>query len=127
MRKVAAVIVGFVVWSALWVGGNQALISAMPEHYAEDGSTSNTGVLLGVLGLSVVLSILAGYLTAMVGKASVARLALVLGVVLLAVGLPVQLGYWDVMPIWYHLSFLALLIPACLVGARLRGPAVVAA
>jgi hypothetical protein len=127
MRAALAVFVGFAVWSILWVGGNQALAAALPEHFAEDGSTAHAGLLVGILGMSVLWSVLSGWLTASVGRATGPRLPLILGVVLLAVGLAVQIGYWDVMPVWYHLAFLALLVPGCLVGGRLRAPAVAAA
>ena len=42
-----------------------------------------------------------------------------LGLALLAVGIAVQAGYWDVLPIWYHLIFLALLLPMAALGGRL--------
>jgi hypothetical protein len=45
-------------------------------------------------------------------------------VLLLVVGIYFQSQYWHVMPLWYHLIFLALLIPMCFVGARLAAPRV---
>jgi hypothetical protein len=38
---------------------------------------------------------------------------------LLATGLGVQSSAWSQLPVWYHLAFLALLIPGCLGGMRL--------
>ena len=40
---------------------------------------------------------------------------------MLVTGIAVQAGVWALMPVWYHLVFLALLVPVCLVGARLVG------
>ena len=39
---------------------------------------------------------------------------------MLAVGIGVQAGSWNLMPVWYHLTFLALLVPGALIGAKLR-------
>jgi hypothetical protein len=46
-------------------------------------------------------------------------LAVVVGIVLLIVGLGVEIAGWGRTPVWYHLVFLALLIPGVLVGAKL--------
>ena len=43
----------------------------------------------------------------------------VLGLLLLVVGVGVQAAMWNLMPLWYHLPFLALLLPATLAGAAL--------
>jgi O-antigen/teichoic acid export membrane protein len=42
-----------------------------------------------------------------------------LAAIQLAIGVAVQASFWDKMPVWYHLSFLALLAPGILLGARL--------
>ena len=39
---------------------------------------------------------------------------------LLAVGVPVQVSAWETLPVWYHLVFLAALVPFSVVGAWLR-------
>ncbi|MFK5956528.1 MAG: hypothetical protein QM477_08805 [Planctomycetota bacterium] len=38
--------------------------------------------------------------------------------VLLGSGILAQASYWSVMPLWYHVSFLAALLPVCMIGAR---------
>jgi hypothetical protein len=48
------------------------------------------------------------------------RAPLWLGLILLGVGMFVQAQYWYLMPLWYHLAFLLLLVPACMIGSRLR-------
>ena len=45
----------------------------------------------------------------------------VLAVLLVATGVGVQASVWTLMPVWYHLAFLGLLVPGCLLGARLKG------
>jgi hypothetical protein len=46
--------------------------------------------------------------------------AIALGAALLAIGILVQSQYWQLLPVWYHVIFLAGLLPVSLLGARLR-------
>jgi hypothetical protein len=119
-RGILAVIVGFMLWGILWVGSNQVLIMALPGVFQPDGSADNTGVLLLLLVLSVVISAVTGYLAALIARQNPTRYVGVLSILLLVVGILVQSQYWNTLPLWYHLGFLALLIPACLFGGRLR-------
>lgn len=120
LRNVLAVVAGFGLWSVLWVGGNALLTALMPGAFRADGSTSQTGALVLLAALSVAYSVAAGYLTATIARAIRPIPVLVLGGLLLIVGIVVEAGYWDVIPLWYHLTFLALLIPAALSGGWLR-------
>ena len=110
MRSVLSIIVGFVLWTAIWLGGNQGVKMAMPDSFAEDGSTSQPTILLGILVLSVVCSFVAGCVAARIAKANPRKHGVILGVILLAVGIMVQMQFWTVMPLWYHLAFLVLLV-----------------
>ncbi len=47
--------------------------------------------------------------------------AITLGVLLLLTGIGVQASVRDLMPVWYHVVFLALLIPATIIAAKLAG------
>jgi hypothetical protein len=49
------------------------------------------------------------------------RPAYVLSLLLLALFIPVHVGLWSKFPIWYHAFFLVTLVPATLLGSRLRG------
>lgn len=122
MRKLIAVVMGYFLWSACWVGFNAALrnMGILPEDVSQP--LESVGRLLALLTGSVLASVLAGYaVVRIIGKASVVA-ASVLGLLLLTTGIFVQAQYWPLMPVWYHLSFLGLLIPACLCGARLGKP-----
>ena len=46
--------------------------------------------------------------------------AFVLGLVQLAMAVVATINFWDDAPAWYHLTFLALLVPANVLGGRLR-------
>ncbi|MEM1180611.1 MAG: hypothetical protein AAGM22_19855 [Acidobacteriota bacterium] len=119
-RSLGAVLAGMFTWAILWVANNSALAAAFPDAFAEDGSTSRAGILLTMLAASVVFSVLAGWVTAKVAVDKVLAHTLALGLVQLAIGVLVQMQYWDVMPLWYHLPFLALLIPGNVLGGVIR-------
>ena len=119
-RNILSVLAGFVVWTVLWLASNAAIAAAVPSAFGEDGSTDNAAILVLFLVLSVVFSIVAGYLCARLARTKPMRLAWSLGVLLLAVGIFVQLQFWDLMPLWYHLIFLALLVPGTLLGAKMH-------
>ena len=120
LRSILAVAAGFALWTVLWLGSNGLTAAAAPDAFNPDGSTDAVGLLLLFLVLSVVFSVVSGYVTALVARRKEAQHALYLGLLLLAVGLFVQVQVWDLMPLWYHLLFLVLLVPAALVGGRLR-------
>jgi len=118
MRSVISILAGATVWAVLWTGGTSMLSGALGLEPATP--ITSAGVLLTLLALSVVLSGLAGWVTgAVAGRLAVAH-ALALGLLQLALGLVFQIQSWHLMPIWYHLPFLALLIPANVWGGWLR-------
>ena len=99
-RAILAVAAGFVLWSVLWLTVNAGLAAAMPDAFRPDGTTDSTGILLAILGLSIVCSIASGYATALVARQNGVVRATALGVVLLAVGIAVQAGSWELLPVW---------------------------
>jgi len=121
LRSLLAVLAGTAVWSVLWVACGAALPAALPASFDADGFPLDQGYYGLYLAISVALSVLSGRVTAALARRKPATHGLALGLVLLAIGLPVQLSVWSQMPLWYHLPFLGLLIPACLYGARLAG------
>ena len=119
VRSLLAVPAGMAVWAVLWIGSNQALTAAMPAAFGDDGMLLENSLYWLYLLDSVVLSVLAGWVTGRVaGRRQVAH-GFVLGLAQLAIGIAVQASVWDDVPLWYHLAFLALLIPASVLGANL--------
>jgi hypothetical protein len=116
LRSVLAVLAGFATWTVLWLISNQLLMISARDQFHDDGTTDHAGLLAVILIASVVISIAAGWLTAKIAPTNPFGHALALGALLLAVGVGVQWQYWHVMPLWYHLSFLALLLPASILG-----------
>lgn len=122
-KLVLAVIAGYALWTVLWLGGGQGLLAAFPDAMPQaDGQPiGSTPYLVGALVLSVICSLAAGALCRL-GKAHWLAAAITLSVLLLLTGIGVQASSWDLMPVWYHLPFLILLVPATLLGARIARP-----
>lgn len=120
LKSVLAVIAGAAVWAALWLGGTQAATATFPETMSPDQPITAVGALLGLIAWSVVLSILAGWVTARVKGPSPMPAVYALAALQLTLGIVAEVSYWDLMPAWYHLVFLALIVPATVYGGTLR-------
>jgi hypothetical protein len=120
MKQAFAVIAGFVLWSVLWLCYNQLLLKAgvLPSDLSQPLTAPMPLLLL--LGGSIVFSIVSGYLAARIAGVPATTSALVLGVLLLATGVFFQLKTWNLLPVWYNVLFLLLLIPMTLAGARMH-------
>ena len=132
VRIILGVIAGFIAWSILWVGSDQILIATLDwygEHQSafKDALTNggsfqaSTTILVMNLVRSVIISLIAGYLAALIANEN-RRAPLALGILLLLFGIMVQAIAWRYIPIWYPLLFLGLLVPVTIVGGKLRTP-----
>lgn len=122
-RAIAAVVAGYALWSALWIGFGAVLQRLFPEVVDPTRPLTHTGALLAYVAFSVVISIASGWLCAAIRKENAMKAAWVLAVILLATGIGFEASYWSMMPVWYHLVFLALLVPATVWGGSLgAGP-----
>ena len=119
-RSVLAVVLGYLLWTALWLGGNALLLGDQSERMEAREPLTETAPLLLALGLSILCSLSAGALAGKITSCSAPAVTL-MGFLLLATGLIVQWGYWDLMPLWYHLIFLFLLLPMVRIGATITG------
>ena len=121
-RTIGAVVVGVVLWGLLWNGGNAALVAAGVFTMGEP--ITGVGVLIGLLIYSAALSVLAGYVTAAVKAGPDAMMAVkALAGVNFAIGVVVEVMYWSLMPVWYHVIFLALVVPMTVLGGSRKAPA----
>ena len=119
-RTVAAVIAGNFIWTALWLGLNallrrQGLLPADPTERVEA-----TAPLLVMLFGSIVFSIAVGWIATAIAGAKTYSAAIVLAAIQLGLGIFFQAQAWQLMPVWYHVPFLLLLVPATLLGAWFR-------
>lgn len=131
VRIILGVVAGFIAWSILWIGSDQVLMSLSPGWYGahqldfekamfnQTEFVPNTTILVMHIVRSIIISIVSGYLAAVIAGEN-NRTGLILGVLLLAFGLMVQVMAWSYIPVWYHAIFLILLIPMTLLGAKLK-------
>lgn len=131
LRIILGVVAGFIVWSIVWVGLDALLAAISPgwfgknltdfQNAVEQNAAFMTpaSVCAYLIFQSVLCSLLAGYTAAAIAKEN-RKSTLALGVLLLLTGILVQAYHWNYMPVWYHILFLLLLIPATVLGGRLR-------
>ena len=133
LRIVLGVIVGFIGWVVVWVGIEKILIAVLPEWYGvpqlafqnavengpdASGFTVDTTLLLVHIVQGSIVSVIAGYLAALIAGEN-KRAPLFVGILLLAVGLLKVVMSWPYVPIWYHVIFTAILLPMAILGGRL--------
>ncbi len=120
LHSILAVIAGNLAWTALWLGTNSLLAGPFPEIWGPGVRLDDPLVLLLIITYSFVFSVLAGWVTAWVARRGEVKHAVALGVLQLALGLAVTVAAYATAPLWYHLAFLALLIPGNMLGAVLK-------
>jgi hypothetical protein len=131
LRIILGIIAGFIVWSVIWGGSDTLLKAISPDWWGKhltdlEAAFNNkttfradSTILLLALARSIICSLAAGYITAWIAGENT-KSTLILGVLLLAFGIFMQAMLWDAAPLWYHLPFLALLIPVTIIGGKLR-------
>lgn len=119
-RTVLAVLAGAAIWATLWIGGTQAAQAAFPNVLAAHQPVTHLGALLGLIAYSLPLSMLAGYVTAALSPREPMRAVWILAVLQLALGIVAETSAWNLTPVWYHVVFLALVVPATVYGGTLR-------
>lgn len=130
LRIISGMIVGFIVWTLLWVGSDAFFmaISTSYRDYMEGFQKAletkepfelSSGILLLTLFKSFICSVISGLIAALIAREN-NKSTLFLGVLLLAFGIFIQSVYWNYIPLWYHISFLLLLIPMTILGGKLR-------
>ena len=120
VRSIFAVLTPSFVWGALWVATGSALTWAMPDRFDPGGAVRDPLVLVTLLLASSALSVMAGWLCATIAKEAVMKHVVVLAALQLGIGIMVQSGVGELMPLWYHVTFLGLVVPMHLLGGRLR-------
>jgi len=133
IRIILGVIAGFVAWLVVWVGIERVLSAISPAWFGaqqaafqaaiETGTsfTADTTFLLTQIAMAAVVSLLAGFLAALIAGEN-KRAPLVLGLLLLGLGLLKLAMSWAYVPIWYHVVFTAILLPMAMIGGRLKSP-----
>src|SRR5690349_11550642 len=130
LRIILGVIVGFIVWSVLWVGSD-ALFSVISTDWGKTSTDFREAVanktpyalsftvLIVLLIKSLIVSLISGFIAALIARENT-KSTVVLGILLLLFGIFVQIAHWNYMPLWYHFLFLFLLIPTTILGGKLK-------
>jgi hypothetical protein len=137
VRIILGVVVGFIVWSVVWLGSDQVLITMSKSWYGqhqfaiEDAKLNDapfmadsTIVIIGLVR-GLIASLMAGFIAAFIAGGN-RKAPLILGFLLLVVGAAVEIYYWNYLPVWYHAIFLLLLIPMTVIGGKLTSKRVAA-
>ncbi len=130
LRVIIAAIIGFVVWSVLWIGSDAVFMAFSPAYkeYLEGFQKAletktpfevSTTILILTLFKSFICSIISGLITTIIAKENM-KSTVILGILLLAFGIFIQSVYWNIIPLWYHVIFLLLLIPMSIFGGKLK-------
>lgn len=119
-RAIAAIVAAFLLWTVLWMGFTSGLQAAFPDVIRADEPLRHTGALFGYLGYSALISALAGYVCAAVRRESPMRTVWIFALIQLATGIGFEVSYWNMTPAWYHVAFLALIVPATVWGGSLK-------
>jgi hypothetical protein len=110
------VLVGLVAWFCVATMVNLALRVSWPDYAAAEKLMVFTlGMQVARLLTGALASLGAGFAAVVVAKGSATPVR-VLAVLLLLLFIPVHYALWDKFPIWYHVVFLASLIPVTLLG-----------
>ena len=133
VRITLGVLSGFLAWMIAWFGGEMILSAVWPEFGTnqaafqaaiENGGqfTAATTMLLTHVVLGSIVSVIAGFLAALIAREN-KRAPLILGFLLLAFGLMKVAISWPYVPIWYHVIFTAMLVPMTVLGGKLKSAA----
>ncbi len=120
-KNIVAVVAGYLFWTLIYLGGNAGVRSLRPNVHDENGITTDTSTLLIHLLMSVIASIVAGFVCAKLANDKSWKFVTILAVLLLATGLVMQLTLGAALPAWYNACFLVLLVPVTLVGGLTGG------
>ena len=120
MRAIGAIASGVAIWVLVATLGNLLIRMAWPAYAAvEKAMTFTLGMLVARLALGAVSSFCAGFATAQISRRS-SFAAWTLVVILLAIFVPLHYSLWQRFPVWYHVVFIASLVPFTLLGTKRR-------
>ena len=100
----------------MWLGFGAAMQAALPDIIDLEQPITHVGVLLSYIAYSVLISIVAGFVCASIRKKSPMKTVWVYAVLLLVTGIAIEVASWELTPVWYHIVFLALIVPATVWG-----------
>ena len=130
IRIILGAIVGFIIWTILLLSSDAIWMALSPDwfgkHQAELQSAvtnktpfmADSAILLIAVIRSAILSLITGFIAALIAKENFIS-PLLLGIFLLLFGSLVSFAAWNNVPVWYHFGILLPLIPLTILGGKL--------
>jgi hypothetical protein len=119
VRSIVAVAAGFFTVMVLGAAADVVLANAVPNAFDAQGHARAESTLLIKLAYETMFALLAGYITARIAVRKPFVHVLIMAIIVLVGRALIALAAWDVLPKWFNLGVLVLLIPAALAGAKL--------
>ena len=121
-RAAIGVGAGLAAWLITVTVGGVIMRVTWPAYASvADAMTFTLPMMIARLAVGAAATLGAGLVTAVVTRRSwLARL--IPGVLLLVVFIPIHISLWNRFPVWYHLTFLASLVPLTYLGGEIELP-----
>lgn len=117
MRSILAILSGPFVYGLLCLPGNWLVVQLFPSKFDEQWITTHPPLLILLVSLTIIYSFGSGLACGLIAKRNIMKHAYTMSIFQLLLGIAIQTQYWDLLPIWYHLSFFVLLVVGILWGA----------
>ncbi len=119
-RAILALAAGLILWIVVISVLDRGLRLFVAGYAAAEPTMSFTpAMLLARLLIGAFTSLVAGAVAGWLAPAS-PRVPLLLGAILLIAFIRIHVQLWGLFPFWYHIVFLATIIPLVVLGSRLR-------
>ena len=119
VRSVVSIAAGFFAVMVLGAAADVVLAQVLPNAFDAQGHARAESTLFIKLAYETVFALLAGYLTARIAVRKPFTHVVVMAGIVLAGRAFIALATWDVVPLWFNLGVLVLIVPAALLGAKL--------
>lgn len=117
VKGALAVVAGLVAWIAVALGVG-LLLRLWPAYVSVAAAMAFTlPMLIARLSIGAAATVAAGVVAALIARRSNAA-PLITGLLLLVIFVPDHIHLWTKFPVWYHLTFLASLVPLTYLGGR---------
>ena len=119
VRSVVSVAAGFFAVMVLGAAADVVLSQISPNALDAQGHARTESTLFIKLAYETLFALLAGYITARIAVRKPFTHVLVMSAIVLAGRAFIAVATWNVVPLWFNLGVLVLIIPAALLGAKL--------
>jgi len=119
VRSVVSIAAGFFTVMVLGAAADVMLGKALPDAFDAQGHARAESTLFIKLAYETLFALLAGYITARIAVRKPFVHVLVMAAIVLVGRAFIAVTTWDVVPLWFNLGVLVLIIPAALLGGKL--------